>query len=811
MERSTAVSRMKETCYHCGQPVPAGFHSLVKIDGAPRSMCCYGCQAVAQTIVDNGLDDYYRHRTAMPASGENLVPDELMKLSLYDHPDIQKSFVIESDAHIKEAVLILEGITCAACIWLNERHLMQLPGVKSVQVNYTTHRARVSWDENIIKLSKILAEIQLLGYNAHPYSAQSSDALRKKQRRIDLRRLAIAGLSAAQVMMFAVALYAGAAFGMEKSTAQLMRYVSLVISLPVVFYAAWPFYRNAWYALSTRKLTMDVPVSLAIIGAFLGSAWVTWRGEGVVYFDAITMFTLFLLATRFLEQGAKEKSVEAAENLLKMAPAMATRVKDGQHELVPVMDLQAGDMILAKPGEVIAADAVVVEGESSADEALLTGESRPVVKHAGNSVIAGSINLDGPLYLCVSGVGENTVLAGIVRLLDRAQAEKPRIAQVADRVAGYFTGVLLVLTAVAGGVWLWIDPSKTFEVVLAVLVVTCPCALSIAAPAAMAAAGSHLLRRGTLLTRGHALETLAQVTHVVFDKTGTLTYGKPILHQTVAFGHRDAQQCLRIAASLEQASEHPLASSFLMAVDQSDLLQVEQPQNVPGKGVAGYVDGVRYTLGNKSIRANQTVMNEHALEKHPEGATIVWLSDDKETLAAFVLSDELRKEAAELVAQLKQAGVRVSMLSGDSESAVKYFAEKLGIENYSAAMRPEDKLAALKVMQQAGDVVAMVGDGVNDAPVLAGAQVSIAMGGGTQVAHASSDIVLLSENLNEIWHALETGRASMQVIRQNFVWAIGYNLLALPFAAMGFVPPWLASLGMSTSSLVVVLNALRLR
>jgi len=802
---------MTDTCYHCGQPVPAGFHSSVKIDGNPRSMCCYGCQAVAQTIVDNGLDDYYRHRTAMPVSGETLVPDELRKLALYDHPDIQKSFVIETDAHLKEAVLILEGITCAACIWLNERHLMQLPGVKSVQVNYTTHRARISWDESIIKLSKILAEIQLLGYNAHPYSAQSSDALRKKQRKIDLRRLAIAGLSAAQVMMFAVALYAGAAFGMEKSTAQLMRYVSLVISLPVVFYAAWPFYRNAWYALATRKLTMDVPVSLAIISAFVGSAWVTWRGEGVVYFDAITMFTLFLLATRFLEQGAKERSVEAAENLLKMAPAMATRIQNGQQELVPVLDLQAGDMILAKPGEVIAADATVVEGESSADEALLTGESRPVAKRAGNSVIAGSINLDGPLFLRVSGVGENTVLAGIVRLLDRAQAEKPRIAQMADRVAGYFTGILLVLTAIAGGVWLWIDPGKTFEVVLAVLVVTCPCALSIAAPAAMAAAGSHLLRRGTLLTRGHALETLAQVTHVVFDKTGTLTYGKPILHQAVALGRIDAQYCLRMAASLEQASEHPLASSFLMAVDQSDLLQVEQAQNVPGKGVAGYIDGVRYTLGNKSITANHPAIDERALGEYPEGATVVWLSDDKETLAAFVLSDELRKEAAELIAQLKQAGLRVSILSGDAESAVKHFADKLGIERYRAAMRPEDKLAALQAMQQAGDVVAMVGDGVNDAPVLAGAQVSIAMGGGTQVAHASSDIVLLSENLTEIWHALETGRATMQVIKQNFAWAIGYNLLALPFAAMGFVPPWLASLGMSTSSLVVVLNALRLR
>lgn len=802
---------MNDACFHCGQPVPAELHLTVKINGEPRNMCCHGCQAVAKTIVDNGLQDYYLHRTSMPASGQDLVPDELKRLSLYDHPDIQKSFVIESDAQIKEAVLILEGITCAACIWLNERHLKQLAGVKSVQVNYATHRARVGWDEKVIKLSRILAEIQLLGYNAHPYNAQTADALRQKKRKLDLRRLAIAGLSAAQVMMLAVALYAGAAYGMETSTVQLMRYVSLGLTLPVVFYAALPFYRSAWFALRTRKLSMDVPVSLAIISAFIGSTWVTYRGEGVVYFDAITMFALFLLATRFLEQGAKEKSVEAAENLLKLAPAMTIRIKDGQQETVPVLDLELGDIILAKPGEAIAADAMVVDGVSSADEALLTGESRAVPKRVGDSVIAGSINLEGPLFLQVSGVGENTVLAGIVRMLDRAQAEKPLIAQMADRVAGYFTGILLVLTMVAGGIWMWLDPTKTFEVVLAVLVVTCPCALSIAAPAAMAAAGSHLLRRGTLLTRGHALETLAQVNHVVFDKTGTLTYGKPILHKTVALDKVDAALCLRLAASLEQASEHPLAASFLSVVDQTELFRVEKAQNVLGKGVTGIIDGVAYTLGNITLIENRSVNDSKSLGEVPAGATVVWLADEKETIAAFVLSDELRADAIQLVTKLKQAGLRVSILSGDAESAVKYFADRLGIENYRAGMRPEDKLAALQQMQQAGDVVAMIGDGVNDAPVLAGAQVSIAMGGGTQVAHASSDIVLLSEKLVEIWHAIEIGRESMKVIRQNFAWAIGYNFLALPFAAVGFVPPWLASLGMSTSSLVVVLNALRLR
>ncbi|MDD5240351.1 MAG: heavy metal translocating P-type ATPase [Sulfuricella sp.] len=803
------MSGIEKACYHCALPVPPGAHYLVEIDREPREMCCRGCQAVAQTIVDNGLTDYYRHRTSMPAAGHEVVPEEVQKLALYDHPGIQKSFVRQEGDHVREASLILEGITCAACIWLNERHLKQLPGILQVQVNYATHRARVSWDEQVIHLSKILEEIQLLGYNAHPFNAERQEGLRRQRRAKDLRRIAIAGLSAGQVMMLAVALYAGAAVGIEASTASLLRWASLILTLPVVFYAALPFYHSAWNALRGRRLNMDVPVALAVVGAFIGSVWSTSRGSGVVYYDAITMFSLFLLSSRFLEHAAQEKSVEAAENLLKLAPAMAIRVEqDGQHLPVPVMELGEGDTILSKPGEAIAADAEVIEGMSTVDEALLTGESRPVPKSAGARVIAGSINLEGPLLLRVTSVGENTVLAGIVRLLDRAVAEKPRLAQLADRVAGHFTIGLLVLAVVVGATWWWLEPGRAFEVVLAMLVVTCPCALSLAAPTAFAAAGSHLLRHGILLTRGHALETMAKVNHVVFDKTGTLTYGKPVLRRIVTFTELGEPQCLMLAASLEQASEHPLAQSFLSRVTQAELAQVQDARNLPGKGVSGTIAGLRYSVGSAAMSGLPLVELPGDL---PEGATQVWLCDAQRALAVFVISDGLRPQARELVERLKTAGVRITMLSGDALEAVAHVATEIGIESWHAAQRPENKLAKLQEFQQRGDVVAMVGDGVNDAPVLAGADVSIAMGGGTQVARASSDIVLLSENLLDIQRALQAGHDSMAVMRQNFAWAIVYNLLALPFAALGMVPPWLASIGMSASSLVVVLNAMRLR
>jgi Cu2+-exporting ATPase len=794
-------------CYHCGLPVPADTDFKVIILEAPRAMCCHGCKAVAESIVENGLDDYYRYRTEMPKTAEDLVPEELRKLDLYDLPDVQKSFVRAEGEHIKQASLILEGITCAACIWLNERHLKQLPGVKEANVNYASHRARVTWDEREIKLSTILAEIRKLGYQAHPFNAQQQESLRKQSRKIEFRRMAVAGLSTGQVMMLAVALYAGAAQGMEIATAALLRWFSLLMTVPAMLYSAVPFYQSAAMALRRKQVNMDVPIVLGLLAGFAGSLWATFRNDGVVYYDTLTMLIFLLLSTRFLERNAREKSVEAAENLLRLAPAMATRIQRGQTELVPVMDLVPDDFILVKPGETIAADGRVEDGISSVDESLLTGESRPLPKQIGDKVVAGSINYESPLTIRVTEVGEDTVLAGIARLLDRAQAEKPRMAQTADQLAVWFTYVLLAIVVLAGLGWWYLNPSKIFDVVLSVLVVSCPCALSLAAPAAFAAAGSHLVKRGVLLTRGHALETLAKVSHVVFDKTGTLTEGKPALVAQHVYREIDQAQCLRLAASLEQASEHPLAQSFLKAADKHHLVSVDNAENLPGQGVAGVIEGVRYTLGNAALTPSIALPS---VDRIP-GATVVWLCDPQRALAAFVLADAPRPQAAALIQTLKSQGIRVSMLSGDAPEAANWHAAALGIDQVFGGLSPDGKLNELMRMQTSGEVIAMVGDGVNDAPVLAGAPVSIAMGSGTQMARASGDIVLLSENLMEIAHARFMSRFTMSVIHQNFIWSLAYNLIAVPVAVAGYLSPWLAALGMSVSSLIVVLNALRLR
>ncbi|MFJ5445903.1 heavy metal translocating P-type ATPase [Methylobacillus methanolivorans] len=800
---------MEAACYHCGLPVPGNTHFHASILGERRRMCCHGCQAVAESIVENGLESYYQHRTELPQTADELVPEELRQLELYDHPEVQKSFVHDESGDVLEASLILEGITCAACIWLNERHLQQLDGVVSASINYSSHRARVRWDDRKIRLSHILTEIRKLGYHAHPFSAQQQEAVREQQRRQDFRRLAIAGLSAAQVMMVAVAFYAGPAQGLEPATEQLLRWFSLVMTLPAMIYSAWPFYQSAWRSITHRSVGMDVPISLGLVTGFIGSVWVTFQGQGIVYYDTLTMLIFFLLATRYLERHAREKSVEAAENLHRLIPPMATRLDEQQQaSIVPLHDLRVGDTLLIKPGEAIAGDGVVTQGESQVDEALLTGESHPVPKQPGAYVYAGSVNYESPLQVKITGLGEQTVIAGIARLLDRAQAEKPRLARVADQVAIYFTTVLLLAVIVIGLAWWWIASERCFEIILAVLVVSCPCALSLAAPAAFAAAGSHLVGRGVLLTRGHALESLARVTHVVFDKTGTLTMGHPRITNTMTYQGADASEMLRIAASLEQASEHPLARSFTDAVPATERYVVLEANNQPGRGLSGEVLGKRYFIGNMALNSQLVYPEIAGLEP---GASIVWLSDAQQVLAAFVLADTMRPGVTALIDQLKARKIAVSILSGDTASSVQHFAAIAGIGDWQAGLTPEGKLTALRDMQQRGDVVAMVGDGINDAPVLAGAQVSFAMGNGTQMARASGDIVLLGESLQEIEHALATGRFTVSVVRQNFTWALVYNAVALPFAATGLIAPWMAAIGMSVSSLIVILNALRLR
>jgi Cu2+-exporting ATPase len=805
------VSAPQQTCFHCGLPVPADVRYSVMIDGVERPMCCPGCQAVAKAIVDAGLIDFYRYRTKTPGRGEAVVPEALRELELYDRPELQRTFVQVSDEHLREASLILEGIVCAACVWLNERHVGALPGVVDFRVNYSTHRARVKWDNSRIKLSEILRAISAIGYHAHPFDPGRQEVLQKQERTRALRRLVVAGLGMMQVMMISVGLYVGEARGdMDADIRDLLRWAALALTTPVVLYSARPFFQSAWRDLRRFRVGMDTPVSLAIGAAYFASLWATVTASGEVYFDSVTMFVFFLQGGRYLEMVARHEAGRAAEDLVRLTPATATRLRDdGSQESVAVSELEIGDRVLVRPGDSVPADGVVVSGVSSVDESMLTGESLPGAKRSGDSVVGGTVNIESPLTIKLDRLGEDTVLSSILRLLDRAQSEKPRLARLADQVAGWFVGALLLFAALVATWWWLHDPADALWVTLSVLVVTCPCALSLATPAALTAATGTLTRMGLLTTRGYALETLARATHMVFDKTGTLTHGRMQLERIETFRGIDARRAQAIAAALEQASEHPIGR--LLASGQDAGPMARDIVVTPGEGVEGEVDGLRYRIGTVGFAAARGEDQGEAIGVPPAGINRVVLTDARGPIACFDISDSLRAEAQEAVAGLRALGLTVELLSGDTPQTVARVAAELGIEQAHGAMLPEDKLAHLRLLQEQGAIVAMVGDGVNDAPVLAGAQVSLAMGEGTQIAHASADMILLSENLMHLVNGVQMARRTLRIIRQNLAWAIAYNLIALPLAATGLILPWMAAIGMSASSLLVVLNALRLR
>lgn len=810
-------------CFHCGLPLPEIACYSVVIDGQARAMCCSGCQAVAAAIVANGLLDFYRFRTEISSRPEDLVPDQLRTLQVYDADELQRSFVRQSEGSVREASLILEGIVCAACVWLNEQHVKQLPGVLDFRVNYATHRATLKWDNDQLKLSAVLQAITHIGYHAHPFDPGRLESLQKKERSAALRRIAVSGLGMMQVMMISLALYTGAYSDMDGGMQQLLRWASLVIATPVVFYASRVFFTAAWRDLRRKQAGMDVPVSMAIGVAYAASVWATLSNSGEVYFDSVTMFTFFLLGGRFLEMNARHKAGQVAEELVRLLPATAVRVRDGEQETIPVGELVPGDCVLIRPGETVPADGEVVAGCSSVNESLLTGESLPLAKAVGDALIGGTLNIESPLTMRVNKLGDSTVLAAIVRLLDRAQTEKPRLARLADRVASWFVLFILLLSAAVFAFWYLREPGEAFWIMLSVLVVTCPCALSLATPTALTAATGLLTAKGVLTTRGHALETLANVDQLIFDKTGTLSFGHLHAGQVQVLGDKSEAECLQLAAGLEAATEHPVGKAI--AALSAKKLTISNLLAESGRGIQGDYQGQVYRIGTANfvseiVAAPVPLVNDRndrqqryadAVGTAGVGASKVYLGTEQGWLAVIELSDQLRPEAKQVVAELHRMGVNVTLLSGDAPAVVDTVAAELAITNARGAQLPDDKLAYLQSLQESGHVVAMVGDGVNDAPVLAGAQVSMAMGSGSQLAQASADMVLLSENLSQLPLAIQTARRMQKIIRQNFAWAIGYNLLAIPLAASGMIPPWVAAIGMSVSSLIVVLNALRLK
>ncbi|MCD6438115.1 heavy metal translocating P-type ATPase [Vreelandella alkaliphila] len=800
------------SCYHCGNPVPEGAPWRINIDDTSKPLCCPGCEAVAHAIVDGGLESYYRYRTEMPERPDERQAAKAETWSVFDDPGLQAQFVHpEGDEGQVRATLAIDGITCAACAWLIEHRLNALDGVTSSAVNLTHHRLRVSWDPAVINLSQLFAELAAIGYDAQPYEPDQAQTRLQHEERMNVRRLIVAAVGMMQVMMFSIPIYVSGPGELSEDFYALFHWLSFALATPVVFFSAQPFFRNALRDLKTGVLGMDVPVSLAIGGAYLASSYAVLFNVGDVYFDSVAMFTFFLLFGRYVEGRARRRSGHSGNALSGVLPVSAIRLEaDGSERILPASELKEGDRVLIKPGHGVPADGIIEDGESSLDESMLTGEYLPVTRRVGESVVGGSQNMENPLTIKVTHAGNSARVAGIVDLTDRAFASRPRLAQMAARMAHLFVLRLLIVTACVTVAWWFIDPSRVLWVLLSVLVVTCPCALALATPTALTAGHGQLRQRGVLITRADAIESLSNVTRVIFDKTGTLTRGEMQLTQTHPIdqqhlAHSDTplseEHAQAIAAALEAHSEHPIARAFRPFRDAT--LQARNIKSVTGSGLEGTLNGATWRLGKPDFATTTTL---------PPPSTGQWLllSENSAPRAWFKLHDGIREDAAQTVAALQARGLEVELLSGDTQEAVESLAEQLNITTWHAGKSPEGKLARLRELQASGERVVMIGDGINDVPVLAGADVAIAMNGATDLARTRADAILLSPRLMRIFEAIDISCATRRIMRQNMLWSVCYNFSALPLAAMGLIPPWLAAIGMSLSSLIVVGNALRL-
>ncbi|MGO2279007.1 MULTISPECIES: heavy metal translocating P-type ATPase [unclassified Psychrobacter] len=905
------VLPLADHCFHCGDPVPQPpFHA--DILGQSREMCCMGCQLAAQSIVEAGLEQYYLDRSEINRTAS--LPTQLTRLEVYDHDEIKSQFVYAQDG-MSVAELSVNNLRCAACTWLIESRLDELEGIGKCQVNLTNQRMRVIWNEDKLPISRILAVINEIGYEAKPYRQDTHEAMLARHNNQMLLRLGIAALGSMQAMMYAVALYFGEYSDMLIFQRDFLRWVSLFVSTPVFFYAGIPFFTSAWSAVRARQVNMDVPVSLALIITFFASLYATITGQGETYYDSVSMFIFFLLAGRYIEHNARLKAATMANDLVVVEPVLVQKIAEEKaaaerilqqlkeneslqddttedetqkrsgtsaeimpdfmqrmdinvHQLtsriaqdwqqsrnqqnalsqpeddteskqmVTAHSLQVGDIILVEAGSEIISDGILLSSTATVSQSLLTGEGDLIIKSQGDYIVGGSQNDSQPFEMLVTALPKDSQIGLIDRLMNRAMSEKPKLAQQADKLARWFVARILVLSVLVFVGWYIVDPSQAIWATVAVLVATCPCALSLATPIALTVSTNRLASYGFLTTRGHTLQTLAEITHVAFDKTGTLTYGKPNLlnielikpkSQTESDGLSSTTQkdtLLAIAAALEVGSRHPIAHALLTSAYQLHLPSTQAVQHYPAGGVEAMIDGTVYRIGHKDFaldKASDSTNNVSAsdditidlLAQRASSAVVLSCQniDSKkwQALACFYFNDKVRDSAQSMLNTLKGLGIESVMLTGDPSPQALVMAENLGMQAAYNGLSPTDKVNHIQKLQANGAVVLMVGDGINDAPVLAAADVSTSIAGAADLAQVSSDSIILNGQIEAITAAKRISDKTERIIKQNFRWALAYNSIVLIPAALGYVPPWLAAIGMSLSSLFVVLNALRLK
>ncbi len=808
-----------EPCFHCGLPIEETAKQHAVIQGAQYSFCCSGCALVCETIHESGLSGFYDKLKTSEALAP--PPETDRDIDQFDLEDVQADFVT-CKGELSEATLLVEGIHCAACVWLIEHALAPLEGVKVAEVNLAHHRLKLSWNQQQTPLSTILKRLAQLGYKAVPYNLEAAEGAEAKRHKSLLYRMAFAGFGAMNIMWISIALFAGAssASGIDSDYKQFFHIIGFLIATPVLFYSGWPIIMSAVKSLRYGQLGMDLPVAIGATATYAYSTWITYIGEGDVYFDTVVAFLFIILVGRYLEGLSRKNATSSTQRLMELQPRSALRYVNGETERVSVRALRLGDQVMIRPGDKVPVDGRVIEGHSEISEAMLTGEAEPVIKNENDKVIAGTVNGQGALVVQVEQLGNETTLAKIVHMVESAQGSKAPIQCTADKIVPWFVAATLGLALITFIYWFKQDFDIALLAATSVLIITCPCAFGLATPMGIAVSVGHASKHGVLIKNGSAIEVLSGVTEVVFDKTGTLTEGRLAVSKIVLHNNEiDESRLLSLVAAAEARSEHHIAHAIVEYAKQQGgfkSVQLDSFSSVPGRGVQALVSGHTLLIGNEALLQDHGIELPEAMvaaqfAARNEAHVAVLVAIDGQVAGLISVQDKIRDEAFALVAELRQRGIKVSLLTGDSQAAADKVAKQLGGMNVIAEVLPQHKDQVIVNLQKQGERVVMIGDGVNDAPALTRADVGIAMGSGTDVSMDCADFVLMDNDLNKILFAIDLASQTLATIRQNIKVSLAYNVILVPLAMAAVITPVFAAIAMPLSSLAVIGNALRIR
>lgn len=789
----------KIKCDHCHLE----FSQDVMIEDDGHYFCCNGCRGVYHLLSEQGLDNFYTK-----LGDEKLAPPskQYEDSSNFNSPAFYERFVHTTDEGFCEVSLVIEGIHCSACVWLNEKALMNMDGIIATNINYTNNKAKIIWDDEVLKLSNIIDMIRAIGYDAYPYDASLQEEKANKERKEYYIRIAVALFATMNMMTIMVAQYAGYFSGITEEVKHILNLGEWVLSTPVLFYSGWPFFRGMYYGIKTKTVNMDTLVATGSFLTYLYSIYITLTRSGEAYFDSVTMIVTFVLIGKFLEVLSKKSIADTLDIMGQHLISDVKVVQDNEIVTKNVNDVAVGDTLLVSAGDRVALDGEVIEGEGNFDESSLTGENEPIYKRLRDSIISGTVSIDADLKYRVTKDYAHSTLNNIVSLLENAMNNKPKIQQLANKLSEYFSSTILIFSLLTFVGWYFYSSNfeSSFMIAISVIIIACPCALALATPVATLVGLSIASKRSILFKEAAQLETMAHANVLALDKTGTITQGQPeVVNQNK---YKDFDYSLLYSLLLH--SKHPISRAVAKYIYSDALvcLEIDAVKNIASQGITAMYKGKMLAGGNAKLM--QTIgVDVHSSSEYSE----FYFAYGGELLAQYELFDMPRVDAKQTIEQIKKMGIDVIMLTGDHERSAQKIAAMVGIEKFEYALSPDEKANYIEKLQHDGKIVVMAGDGVNDILALANSDIAIAMGNGSDIAIEVSDVVLLNDKFSSLYESLKIAKKVFRMIKQNLGLSLVYNGITIPLAMAGYIIPLIAAISMSISSLLVVGNSLRIK